>query len=154
VEGETLSVAQGARALLAQEIRNFRAGHYKFSIHASGGGTSREVFEKMFRQHFTCRLLIYRHTEATKNPLKGQQVETVTFQPEFEKYQKFEMTKLADSPKPGTNFTVGLGLGVAVIVEKTSPGKLELPAGTRAFLRIDDVELIFAPRNRNEDVQV
>ena len=149
-----LTVTQGARALLAQEIRNFRAGHYTFTIQASGGGTSREVFDNVIRKHFTCRLVIYRHTEATKSPLKIKEEVSVTFQPEFANDQKFELAKLLDSRTPGANFSVGLGLGVAVIVEKTTPGTLELAAEAKAFLRIDSVGLVFNPRVRNDDVQV
>ena len=153
------ALAQAQRAMLAQEIRNFRAGHYTFSIRACGGGTSREVFNNVIRKHCTCRLVIYRHTEVTKNPLKMQQVESMTFQPEFAeeaapKYQNFVLAKLLDSRVPGVNFSVGLGLGVAVVVEKTIPGTLDLPVGSRAFLRIDSVELVFNPRERNDDVQV
>ena len=158
-DGEAPSIAQGARAMLAQEIRNFRAGHYTFSIHACGGASSRQLFDDLFRKHFTCELVIYRHTEATKNPLKMKMEVSVPFLPEFSEagelqYQRFELAKLLDSREPGVNFAVGLGLGVAVIVEKTSPGKLELPAGSRAFIRIDDVDLVFNPRIRNDDVQV
>jgi hypothetical protein len=154
-----LTVEQGKRTILAQEIRNFRAGHYTFSIRACGSGTSREVFENVIRKHFTCRLVIYRHTEVTKSPLKMQEVESLTFQPEFAddaapKYQKFVLARLLDSRVPNVNFSVGLGLGVAVILEKTTPGILELPAGSRAFLRIDSTDLVFAPRERNDDVQV
>jgi hypothetical protein len=61
---------------------------------------------------------------------------------------------LLDSRTPNVNFAVGLGLGVAVIVEKSTPGALELPAGTRAFVRVDDAGLVFTPRVRNDDVQV
>jgi hypothetical protein len=153
-----LSLATGARAMLAQEIRNFRAGHYTFTIHACGGGSSREVFDDLFRKHFTCRLVIYRHTEATKSPLKMKEEVSVTFVPEFggaePTYKKHEMARLLDSRTPNVNFSVGLGLGVAVLIEKTSPGTLDLPAGTQAFLRIDRVALIFTPRVRNDDVQV
>ncbi len=158
-EGAKASIAQGTRIFLAQEIRNFRAGHYTFTINACGGGNSRQMFDDLFRKHFTCSLVIYRHTEATKSTLKMKEEVSVPFQPEFSddaapKYQKFQLAKLLDSRTPGSNFAVGLGLGVAVIIEKTSPGTLELPAGGRAFIRIDDVELVFNPRVRNDDVQV
>lgn len=153
------SIAQGTRLLLCQEIRNFRAGHYTFTIHGCGGGTSKQVFDELFRKHFTCTLLIYRHTDAAKNPLKMKPEVSVTFQPEFSddaapKLQTFEMARLLDSRTPNVNFTVGLGFGAAVIVEKTSPGTLELPAGTRMFVRIDDAGLVFTPRVRNDDVMV
>jgi hypothetical protein len=61
---------------------------------------------------------------------------------------------LLDSRTPNVNFAVGLGLGVAVVVEKTGPGMLELPAGARAYLQIDRASLVFNPRIRNDDVQV
>jgi hypothetical protein len=158
-EGGKVSLAQGARVLLAQEIRNFRAGHYTITLHVCGGGTSRAVFDDVIRKHFTCRVVIYRHTEATKSPLKMKEEVAMAFQPEFgdgsvPAYQKVEMARLLDSRVPNVNFTVGLGFGLAVILEKTSPGAFDLPAGTRAFLRIDDVSLVFTPRIRNDDVQV
>jgi len=157
--GAACSVAQGARVLLAQEIRNFRAGHYTFSIHACGGGASKALFDDLFRKHFTCQFVIYRHTEATKSPLKMQQVASLKFQPEFSdgapgKYQKFEFPYLLDSRVPNVNFSVGLGLGVGVVVEKSTPGPVELPAGSSLFIRVDDAQLIFRPRERNDDVQV
>ena len=42
------------------------------------------------------------------------------------------------------------------LVEKTSPGELDWSAFAQAaaFVRIDDAELRFNPRQRNEDVQV
>jgi hypothetical protein len=46
------------------------------------------------------------------------------------------------------------GIGVAVIVEKRSPGALELPATARALVRIDDVELTFDARPRDDRVTV
>ena len=158
-KGTTASLAPGSRLFLAQEIRNFRAGHYTFTIHACGGGTSRKDFDELFRKHFTCRLVIYRHTEASKSSLKMKEEVSVPFQPEFSedstlKFQKLEMAKLLDSRVPGSNFAVGLGLGVAVIVEKTTPEKLVVPDGKRAFIRIDDVQMVFNPRIRNDDVQV
>ena len=48
----------------------------------------------------------------------------------------------------------GLGLGVAILVEKTSEGPLALPAGKSAGIRIGSVELSFTGKTRNEDVKV
>jgi len=54
-------------------------------------------------------------------------------------------------------FELSRGVGVAIIVEKTTPGDLRLgPDGGphQAFVRIDDVALAFTARPRNDDVQV
>jgi hypothetical protein len=47
-----------------------------------------------------------------------------------------------------------MGVGLVLILEKTSPGVLELPAGSRAWLALDDVEIRFTPRLRNDNVRV
>ena len=48
------------------------------------------------------------------------------------------------------------GIAVAIIVEKATPGALDLSGSTspQAFLRIDDVELTFNPRPRDDNVTV
>jgi hypothetical protein len=154
---EKVQIPQGQQAILAQEIRNFRAGHYTLTFQVCGG-PSRQAFEDIFLKHFTCRLVFYRHTEATKNPLNRQDAASLVIKPEFgdgpDAYQTVEMAQLFDSRIPNVNFRVGLGFGVALIVEKTSPGVLEIPAGTQAFVRVDEVRLVFRPRTRNDDVQV
>ena len=157
--GRKAKIAQGDKAFLSQEIRNFRAGHYTFTIEAMAGGSSREHFEQYFKPHFTCRMVIYRHSEATKNALLMKPAESIEFKPEFFegpdlKTQKHVLAKLMDSRVPNVNFSVGLGFGIAVIIEKTSPGVLELPENFRAFIRVEDTSLVFTPRVRNDDVQV
>jgi hypothetical protein len=157
--GRKAKIAQGDKAFLSQEIRNFRAGHYTFTIEAMAGGSSTEHFEQYFKPHFTCRMVIYRHSEATKNALLMKPAESIEFKPEFFegpdlKTQKHVLAKLMDSRVPNVNFSVGLGFGIAVIIEKTSPGVLELPENFRAFIRVEDTSLVFTPRVRNDDVQV
>jgi hypothetical protein len=58
------------------------------------------------------------------------------------------------STTPGANFPIGNGLGVAVIVEKTSPGALQLGGRESAYLRLHSVSLDFNPRPRDESVTV
>jgi len=43
----------------------------------------------------------------------------------------------SDSPEPDS---FGLGLGVAILIEKTSDGPLALPAGKSAGIRLGSVE--------------
>ncbi|MCH8828991.1 MAG: DUF1501 domain-containing protein [Planctomycetes bacterium] len=154
-----VKIKQGQKAILAQEIRNPRLGRFTFSVNVRVEATSQEFFEKVFLKHFTCRLLIYRYAELTKDPRKRQDFIAKKFTPVFaaadkKGYQSFSVTKVLDSPKPGQNFPIGKGYGVAILLEKTSPGELNLPPGSRAFLRIDDVVLDFNSRTINEKVKV
>ena len=158
-KGKKIKVKQGDKAFLAQEIRNFRAGHYTFTIAAATGGSSKEHFDQYFKPHFTCKLVIYRNADATKNALLMKPAESMEFKPEYAegpdfKVQKFVLAKLMDSRVPNVNFSVGLGFGIAVIIEKTSPGILELPENFSAFIKVDETSLVFNPRVRNDDVQV
>ena len=158
-KGKKIKVAQGDKVFLAQEIRNFRAGHYTLTIDAVVGGSSKEHFDQYFKPNFTCKLVIYRNADVTKNALLMKPAELMEFKPEYAegpdfKMQKFVLAKLMDSRVPNANFSVGLGFGIAVMIEKTSPGILELPENFNAFIRVDETSLVFTPRVRNDDVQV
>jgi len=67
---------------------------------------------------------------------------------------RFELSKEFVGPSPGSNHSFGLGLGLAIVVEKTSDGPLVLPAGKSAGIRLGSVELSFTGKVRNEDVKV
>ena len=64
----------------------------------------------------------------------------------------FEVNRFLGSTSPGANFPIGNGLGVAVVLEKTSPGTLSLPV--QAFLRIHSCGVEFNPRQRDDSVTV
>jgi hypothetical protein len=149
--------AQGSRALLAQEIRNARGGHYTFTVQASGGSVSREFFDSVLVAHFTCRLLLFRYADASKDATRLVVLASADFRPAFgDAAASFEVHRFLGSTQPGANFSIGNGLGVAVVVEKTSPGTLPSP-GTgpfQAFLRIHSVALDFNPRPRDDSVTV
>jgi hypothetical protein len=152
-----LEIAPGTKAVLAQEIRNARAGRYRFAIQACGAAPSRQAFEELFLNHFSCRLVIFRFGERTKNPLLGQPLASLSFAPRFQeadtpRFERFELNANLDSPSPGVNFTIGLGLGVAVFVERS--GSAILRPAADAFLRVDNVELVFGARQINEAVDV
>jgi hypothetical protein len=55
---------------------------------------------------------------------------------------------------PGTNFPIGNGLGVAIVVEKKTPGRLLVSKSeaSHAAIRIHKVTLEFSPRLRDESV--
>jgi hypothetical protein len=151
------AVAAGSRALLAQEIRSARGGHYAFTVQASGGGTSAESFQNVFLAHFTCRLVLFRYADLAKDPGRAQVLATADFRPEFgdgRTAQSHAVDRFLGSTQPGVNFPIGNGLGVAIVVEKTSPGPLVLsgPGPHQAFVRIHSVSLEFSPRPRDESV--
>jgi len=52
----------------------------------------------------------------------------------------------------GANFAIGNGLGVAVVLEKKTPGRSA--ASGRAALHVHGVSLAFSPRERDESVTV
>ena len=69
-------------------------------------------------------------------------------------FETFELEKgLRGNPAPGGNFSFGLGLGVAIQIEKISDEVLSIPATESAFLRIDDVTVEFTGKARIETVK-
>jgi hypothetical protein len=149
-------ITQGSRAVLAQEIRSARGGHYTFTVRASGGGTSADHFLDVFLANFTCRLVLFRFADARKDPRHVQELASAPFQPEFGDgaARPFAVSRFLGSTQANVNFAIGNGLGVAVVVEKTSPGALRLagPGPQRAFVRLHSVSLEFNPRPRDDSV--
>jgi hypothetical protein len=162
-----LTVPQGARAMLSQEVRNPRAGRFTFSVHACGAGPSSEFYREVFLKHFVCRLAIFGFLNLKKDHRQHRQFATFDFQPAWceasqSRYDRFQVTATLRSQDAGAMET-SRGIGVAVIVEKVTPGILELPSGATgvspvpdfgAFIRIDDAELAFDPRPRDDNVTV
>lgn len=157
----TTAVNKGTQAILAQEMRNPRAGTFRFRVKARGEAASKETYERAFLKNFRARIVIYRYTQMTKDPTQREELSSAEIRPPFyaetdsAKSAEFELTKRLDSAKPGQNFSIGKGLGVAIIVEKTTDGSVELPdreAG--AFIRVDRAELEFDSRTINNDVTV
>jgi len=148
------TVGEGATAMLLQEVRNPRAGTFTISVHVCGGG-SREDFRE-FLSHFRCRVVLFGYRELTKDASKGRrEFEDVAFEPAFAdkpgEYQKVTLTRKLRSQDGGAT-EIEMGIGMAVIVERKFSGPLAIAAGRRSFLRVDDVEIDFVPRSRNDDV--
>jgi hypothetical protein len=143
-------LAQGSRTVLAQEIRNARGGHYTLTVQASGGGRD---FDRIFLANFTCRLLLFRYADMSKDPTRVTVLASADFRPTFQNSSTFEINRFLGSTTPGANFPIGNGLGVAVVVEKTSPGPLP-SVPLQAFLRIHSIALDFNARPRDESVTV
>ncbi|MEX0675820.1 MAG: DUF1501 domain-containing protein [Pirellulales bacterium] len=151
------SVEAGARAMLSQEVRNPMAGRFTFSVFACGAGSTAEFYRDAFLKHFACRLALFAFLDLKKNHAAHREFASVEFQPPWSElgkpqYERFEVAVTLRS-QDGNAMQTNRGIGVAVIVEKKTPGVLELPAG-EAFIRIDDVELLFNPRPRDESVTI
>jgi hypothetical protein len=152
-----LTITQGQKAILTQEVRNPRAGKYVFTVHA-GGGSSSAPGRDGFLKHFTCRLLVFGYADGAKDPLRPNVYGARDFTPAFAdgRYDKVELAVTLRSQDGGA-FQLSRGIGVAVVVEKTTPGALDWAAlgpGATAFVRIDDVDLRFVPRPRDDSVEV
>lgn len=149
-------IAANTSAILVQEVRNPRAGTYTVTVHIAGSGTEQDLTE--FTKHFRCRLVLFGYQELTKNALKGRrEFASVEFKPLLAKshadYQPVTLTQKLRSQESGAS-EIEMGVGLAVLVERISPGELSIPAGGRAMVLIDDVEIRFVPRPRNDDVKV
>ena len=157
-----VEIANGTHCLLAQEVRSPFAGTFSMTVQACGGGSSPELYEQMFLKHFTCRLVFFQYTDKAKRPTERSELATMTFTPKFCEgntvaFESFNLTRQFLNATPGANFSFGLGLGVAVIVAKTSPDTLQLRAETAdvsAFIRVGEVSLQFGGKERNEKVTV
>jgi hypothetical protein len=162
-----LQIPQGARAMLTQEVRNPRAGRFTFSVHACGAGPSSDFYRDVFLKHFVCRLAIFGFLNLKKDHRQHRQFAAFDFQPAWceagqSRYDRFQVAATLRSQDAGAMET-SRGIGVAVIVEKVTPRVPELPTGATgvppvlkpgAFIRIDDVELAFDPRPRDDNVTV
>lgn len=154
-DGTTDSViTQGSRALLAQEIRSARGGHYSLAIKASGIGATADEFDKTFLTNMTCRLVLFRFQNINKDCRTVSELASAEFRPTFGKTETFKLDRFLGSTTPGGNFPIGNGLGVAIVVEKKTAGSISLPKNEshRAALRIESVSLDFSPRTRDESV--
>jgi hypothetical protein len=148
-------VAAGAKIILAQEIKSARGGQYTFSVHASGGGSSKAAFEQWFGRSgkLQCRLAIFRYSNSKKNPLEADMLASEAFDPsaiEVGHPSEFTISKFLGSTVGGVNFATGNGLGVAILIESKSA--TEIAAGESAYLRIHNVQLRFqaGPRHEND----
>jgi hypothetical protein len=154
-------IARGTRLILAQRVRGPQAGRYTFTVRADARAVSEEHYREVFLKNFTCRLVIFGYLDGRKDIRQVREFASVAFQPPYAadragKYERFGVSATLKSQDEGA-FQLSKGIGVAVVVEKTSPGEFDLAALgplAHAFVRIDSVELVFTARLRNDEVQV
>ena len=89
-----------------------------------------------------------------KDVRKVDELSSAEFRPSLGKTETFRVDKFLGSRVPGANFPIGNGLGVAIVVEKRTPGRLVVSKNDRkhAAIRIHEVALDFSPRLRDESV--
>lgn len=159
VTGPSLAgnIAAGTRLMLTQEIRNPRAGTLTVSLQAMAGGTDAD--REWLAKNWTCRLVLFGYRDIAKNPLQGfREFESVPIALQTERemshdYRPVTMTRALRSQDAGAR-EIEMGVGLAILLERTTPGELAVPHGCRAFVQIDDVEVQFVPRPRNDNVTV
>ena len=154
-----LTIAEGASAMLSQEIRNPRAGRFTFRVQACGGGEA-EAYRELLQKHFVCKLVIFGCRDLKKDHGEQRVFATAEFKPAWcaadkPGYETFEVQATLRSQDGGANET-SYGVAAAIVLEKVTSGALDLHGNelTSAFIRIDDAELDFNPRPRDESVTV
>jgi len=159
---QVLEIKQGQQVMLSQEVRSPFAGKFVLSVLAAGYATGEEEFE-LFRKNFACRFALIQFLDKEKHPDAHKVLASADIQPTWlnadkgDGLQRYQLEKEFLPPGPGQNISFGLGLGVALIVEKTSSGVLAIDASAETTfigLRIAKIELEFAGKERNEDVRV
>jgi hypothetical protein len=146
-------IEAGTRCVLAQEIRSARGGQYTFTVEATGEAGSEDEFVNGFLVNFTCRLTLFRFRDTKKDPREALELAAKEFRPEFGKAGRFSLDQFLGSRGGGVNFPIGNGLGVAVIVEKKTPGQLSFPGDEphHAAVRLRSVNLDFSAVPRDEN---
>ncbi|MBS0266229.1 MAG: DUF1501 domain-containing protein [Planctomycetes bacterium] len=148
---------QGAQAVLTQELRNPRAGTYAISVHAACDGNSADL--EWLRSHFRCRVVLFGYRDLTKNQQAGMReyasvpIELDSVAGRSADGAPTTVTRALRSQDAGAS-EIEMGVGLAMILERSTPGELPVPAGTRAFVKISRIDVSFTPRPRNDDVKV
>lgn len=145
------AIVPGARAILAQEIRSARGGEYEFVVTAVGVGESRERFEREILGGLSCRLVLFRFADASKDPRAVQELASLPFRPEFDAPRPITLRRFLGSAQGNVNFPIGQGLGVAVVVEHDGGAPLD-PSSIPGGVAILGVSLGFSARPRHENM--
>lgn len=159
--GSAIDIALGKIACLAQEVRSPFAGNYRLQVLLRCSSPSAAEFDRWYAGQFQCRLQFFQFTEPSKSITGRKELASLVVQPTFNQdtnaFQLFTLEKLFANPTPGGNFSFGLGLGVAVILERIAAGPIPLdttnPSIPRA-IEVKQFQLEFQGKPRNEEVTV
>jgi hypothetical protein len=100
----------------------------------------------VFERHFRCRLILFQFTHPAKKPQERRELASLDISPVFRgdsasPIEPFVLDKFLGNP--GANFSFGLGIGTALIVERRTEEALDLPAHAEAFVRVDRIDVKF-----------
>jgi len=153
-----LTIEPATRAQLSQEVRNPRAGQFTLTVRACGSGTSSDYYRDVFLKHFGCKILIFGFLDLKKDHRQQRVFAALDVQPAWCQPGKsvFEPFRVAVKlrSQDGGAMETSRGIGVAVVLERSTPDRLELPPGIQAFIRVGSVTLDFNPRPRDDRVTV
>jgi hypothetical protein len=143
---ESWRLEAGIRAVLAQQLRDPQSGRFVITLLARGDGSSQAFYEDVFQKHFRCRLEIFQYLQSAKNAEQRRELASIEIHPAFRnetmsQLDSFVLDKYLGNP--GANFSFGLGIGIAILVERSTDGPLDLPPRADAYLRIDRVDVKF-----------
>jgi len=152
----TPRVPSGARAILSQEVRSPRAGRFRFSVHTAASGADNESLQAFLASH-RCRLVIFGFLDLEKNHTQHREFASAEISPPWSPddnlvYERFSVTANLRSQDAGAMET-SRGVGVAVIVEPRPDARVN-QLDQEIVIRIDDAELTFDPRPRDDSVKV
>ncbi len=137
-------------------MRNPRAGTYTVAAYVAASGEP-DAYAR-FLNHCRCRLVLFGYKDLSKDPTKDRrEFAAAEFRPPLAKsaadYVEVKVTCRLRSQEAGAS-EIEMGIGVAIVVEKLTPGDLPIPAGERFMVYFDDFAIGFVPRPRNDDVTV
>ncbi|HAP06963.1 MAG TPA: DUF1501 domain-containing protein [Planctomycetaceae bacterium] len=150
---DAIVVNAGSRALLAQEIRNARGGHYSLRVRVTTQAGSADEYQSIVQQ-LRLRLVLFRFSDMRKDPRTVSELAAVEFRPEFGQAREFLLDRFLGSTSPGANFAIGSGLGVLMAVEAMSTIELSRDQSERFRIVVESVDLQFQPRQRDDSVTV
>jgi hypothetical protein len=145
--------------MLSQEVRSPRAGRFTFAVQAAASCENETFFREEFLRQYTCKLVIVGFLDLKKNHTEHRVFATTEFTPSWSpegkpNYERFEVAAQLRSQEAGAMET-SRGIAVAVIVEPKNPAATSKATNqSEVLIRIDDVELTFGAKPRNEKVTV
>ena len=158
--GQAATIAHKSTALLAQEVRSPFAGVYELTVRLDFTASSAAFAQQIARQ-FECRISYFQFLAKSKDPRKRRTLFSKSIPIQLpkrgESSQEISLVRNFYNPRPGGNFSFGLGLGVAVEFVHTGSSKLVLPKTTATqFVQalVHKVDLEFRGKEVNPDVTV
>src|SRR5262249_17867486 len=125
------------------------------TVRIKGQATSRAEFERWYGDALACRLVLFRFSNTKKTILEIEELVSERFIPKFgdlNQAQEFTVARFLGSRTPGANFSIGNGLGVALVGQALK--EIESRSGESASLIVESVKFQFDARQRDDNVTV